>query len=79
MVNPRGGLPAWVVRVVGWVLMIAMVSAGGGLKVVRVWLVLGGGVASLGLVGGVGGRSVMMCGDDGGNVVLLKKWVQKWF
>ena len=27
----------------------------------------------------VGGRSVMMCGDDGGNVVVQKKWVQKWF
>lgn len=27
----------------------------------------------------VGGRSVMMCGDDGGNVVVRKEWVQKWF
>ena len=25
----------------------------------------------------VGGRSAMMCGGDGGNVV-LKKWVLKW-
>ena len=35
-------------------LMIAIVPAGGGLKVVRVLLVLGGGVASLVPVGGVG-------------------------
>jgi hypothetical protein len=54
------------VRVVGWVLMIAMVSAGGGLKVVRVLLVLGGGVASLVLVGGVGWFMVV--------VVVREEW-----
>ncbi len=49
VVSPGGGVPTWVVGVVGWVLVIA-----GGLKVVRVLLVLGGGVASLVPVGGVG-------------------------
>ena len=49
------------VRVVGWVLMIAMAPGGGGLKVVRVLLVLGGGGGFVradgrcGLVHGSGG------------------------
>ena len=66
VVNPRGGLPAWVFRVVGWVLMIAMVSVGGGLKVVRVLLVLGGGGALLVSVGGVGWFMVV--------VVVSEEW-----
>jgi hypothetical protein len=46
--------------------MIAIVSVGGGLKVVRVLLVLGGGVALLVSVGGVGWFMVV--------VVVREEW-----
>ena len=58
LIGGSGGMPERMGAHMGgqsgrWVLMIAMVPAGGGLKVVRVLLVLGGGFASLVSVGGV--------------------------